>query len=241
MRDIGRHFQGIGVSLLVHGVLVAGVLWWWSRPAEDPSPEAVRWDVDMLEPAEPAPSASPVLELAAEAEIAAEPAEQILAESASPDPRSAPASAPPAFDFPPLRPATGPGAAGAVPIPVPGPGLPGLFPAPAGAGSVAGAGAGGGALPDFPGGAGLSPILRIPPVYPLEARRRKIEGWVRIEMTVLEDGSVAEVKVREAKPAGVFEEAAMAAVMRWKFSPVTAGGRAVRRRAGQTLRFELQN
>lgn len=86
-----------------------------------------------------------------------------------------------------------------------------------------------------------APIVRIPPVYPLDARRQKIEGWVRVEMTIMEDGSVANVKVRKAQPGGIFEQAAIAAVSQWKFRPAVENGKAVRRRAGQTLKFELQD
>lgn len=90
-----------------------------------------------------------------------------------------------------------------------------------------------------PLGAQLAAIVRIPPTYPLEARRKKIEGWVRMELTVLEDGSVTDVRVKSAEPAGIFEQAAMAAITRWKFRPAMENGKPVRKRAAQTLRFEL--
>lgn len=92
--------------------------------------------------------------------------------------------------------------------------------------------------PDALGGQ-LAAIVRIPPTYPMEARRKKIEGWARVEFTVLEDGSVAEVKVRNAEPPGVFDQAAADAIARWKFRPAQENGKPVRQRAAQTLKFEL--
>lgn len=92
--------------------------------------------------------------------------------------------------------------------------------------------------------------LEVPPAVPEEfpaiearadARRQKIEGWVRLEFTVLEDGSVAGLKVREAQPPGVFEQAALAAVARWKFRPATTNGKPVRRRVEQTLSFKRKD
>jgi protein TonB len=85
----------------------------------------------------------------------------------------------------------------------------------------------------------LAPVVRIPPTYPLDARRRKIEGWVKLEFTVQEDGTVAGVQVKAAEPAGVFEQAATASIARWKFRPAVENGKAVRKRAAQTLKFEL--
>lgn len=97
---------------------------------------------------------------------------------------------------------------------------------------------GGPAAPDAFGGQ-LAAIVRIPPTYPMEARRKKIEGWARVEFTVLEDGSVGDIKVKSAQPAGVFDQAAADAIARWKFRPAVENGKPVRKRAAQTLKFEL--
>jgi len=64
------------------------------------------------------------------------------------------------------------------------------------------------------------PASRVAPDYPLEALRRHIQATVGLEAQVLQDGSVA--KVRVLKPAGGacgFEEAALAAVKQWKYVP----------------------
>lgn len=97
-----------------------------------------------------------------------------------------------------------------------------------------------------PGAAGLensalTPIVRIPPTYPMQARRLKTEGWVKLEFTVREDGTVADIKVRDARPSGTFDQAAMAAIGQWKFRPAMENGKPVRKRAVQTLKFELDH
>lgn len=234
MNGVERRLQGLGVSLLFHGALVGAVIWLWNRPPSTDETLTSIWDVSIQAPDNAQPEKT-VLEMEPEPELAGEPVEQTLEQSQAPELAGGPPqfSALPAVDIPGLKSTVGISSQGAVPIPVPSTGLGNLFAAPSGGG-----GRGGMGLPDF-GGGGLSPVLRIPPTYPMEARRKKIEGWVRVEMTVLEDGTVADVKVREAKPQGVFEQAAVAAVTRWKFRPAAEDGKAVRRRAAQTLRFEL--
>lgn len=93
----------------------------------------------------------------------------------------------------------------------------------------------------LPGGqtSALGAILRIPPTYPMEARRQKLEGWVRMEFTVQEDGTVADVKVKESKPSSIFDQAAVNAIRQWKFRPAMQDGKPVRKRAAQTLKFAL--
>jgi protein TonB len=92
--------------------------------------------------------------------------------------------------------------------------------------------------------------LEVPPAVPEEfqpietladSRREKIEGWVRVEFTVLEDGRVADPRIKAAQPPGVFEQAALAAVARSKFRPATANGKPVRRRVAPTLSFKRKD
>ena len=96
-------------------------------------------------------------------------------------------------------------------------------------------------MPSTPGALNstLGAIVRIPPTYPMEARRQKIEGWVRMEFTVQEDGTVADVKVKESKPSSIFDQAAVNAISQWKFRPAMQDGKPVRKRAAQTLKFAL--
>lgn len=86
-----------------------------------------------------------------------------------------------------------------------------------------------------------TPISRVPPQYPLEARRKGTQGFVTLEFTIRPDGSVTDISVVNSHPAGVFEQAARQALSRWKFEPREEGGRKVARRARQTIRFTLNS
>lgn len=86
----------------------------------------------------------------------------------------------------------------------------------------------------------LTPVARIPPVYPPHARRRGIEGWVRVGFEVDEQGGVNQVQVLEAKPPGIFEKSVMQCVSRWRFNPGTIEGIPVRAKMETTVRFEME-
>ncbi len=63
--------------------------------------------------------------------------------------------------------------------------------------------------------------------YPYRAQRLQIEGVVKVRFTVLQDGSVRDVQILSATPEGIFEEAVMQAVPRWKYEPGLVGGKPV--------------
>lgn len=84
------------------------------------------------------------------------------------------------------------------------------------------------------------PIHRVPPEYPVRARAKAIEGTVTLSVLVGEDGSVRDVAVLEATPAGVFEESARDAMRQWRFEPGMYQGRAVPVRVDQPLNFALE-
>ncbi len=86
------------------------------------------------------------------------------------------------------------------------------------------------------------PLVRIEPDYPLRARQRGIEGWVHVEFTISKSGTVIDPVVRGANPQGVFEEAAVAAVSRWKYNPKIVNGIPVERPGQQIIfPFEMEN
>ncbi|MBW8808888.1 MAG: TonB family protein [Lysobacter sp.] len=72
------------------------------------------------------------------------------------------------------------------------------------------------------------------PRYPLPALNRKIEGSVEISFTILPDGRTGAARLVSAEPAGVFDDAALAAVARLRFEP-SGQSHAARR----TLNFKL--
>lgn len=85
----------------------------------------------------------------------------------------------------------------------------------------------------------IIPLQRIPPQYPRDAARNGITGWVQLEVTVNPDGTVRGAKVMDSKPRGLFEAAAVAAVMRWKFKPKVVDGQPVQQRGAQRIEFDL--
>ncbi|MCB9663017.1 MAG: energy transducer TonB [Alphaproteobacteria bacterium] len=84
------------------------------------------------------------------------------------------------------------------------------------------------------------PAARVAPEFPTRARKDFITGYVTLSLLVGADGRVEDVRVLEAQPRGVFEEAAIAALRQWRFQPAMYQGRPVPVRARQTLRFELE-
>jgi protein TonB len=60
-------------------------------------------------------------------------------------------------------------------------------------------------------------INAVAPEYPRAAERREMEGFVLVSIDVDGSGSVSNVNVVSAEPAGIFEGAATKAVQRWKF------------------------
>jgi TonB family protein len=78
------------------------------------------------------------------------------------------------------------------------------------------------------------------PNYPRDAIRRGIEGFVELHFTVARDGSTREFEVVASQPEGVFEEAAVEALDKWRFEPVIRDGEAVEQRASARLKFQLE-
>jgi protein TonB len=85
------------------------------------------------------------------------------------------------------------------------------------------------------------PVVRVPPEYPARAQARGQEGWVQIQFNVTPTGTVRDPVVVGAEPKGVFEDAALNAIARWRYNPRVDGGVAVERVGLQTvIRFEMQ-
>lgn len=87
----------------------------------------------------------------------------------------------------------------------------------------------------------IIPVVVIRPVYPRDAAISGIEGWVKIEFTITEVGTVKDPQVVDAKPARVFNRAAIRAILKWKFKPRVVDGVAVDRRASQIIDFTLDD
>ena len=84
------------------------------------------------------------------------------------------------------------------------------------------------------------PVVQLRPQYPPQARLRQQEGFVTVEFVVNTDGSVDSPTVIDAQPQDIFNQAALRAVVRWRFSPGMRGGEAVAVRVRQRVEFRLQ-
>lgn len=83
-------------------------------------------------------------------------------------------------------------------------------------------------------------IVKNPPIYPIRAKMRRIEGDVVLQFVVDEQGAVRELSVAESTPPGVFDSAALRTVARWRFKPGIKDERPVAVRVQQKLKFRLE-
>ena len=86
----------------------------------------------------------------------------------------------------------------------------------------------------------LTPLAKIPPIYPMRAMRRGIEGWVKVRFMVTSKGQVQELKILEASPEKIFEKSVINCVSKWKFKPGKVEGAPVNTMVETTIRFELE-
>jgi protein TonB len=70
-------------------------------------------------------------------------------------------------------------------------------------------------------------LRAFPPQYPYLAKRDNIQGKVVLRFVVDADGNAKEAEVVSSTPAGVFDDAALKAVERYKFKPAVKNGKPV--------------
>jgi protein TonB len=81
-------------------------------------------------------------------------------------------------------------------------------------------------------------VVDVQPVYPEMARVAKIEGLVIIEATIGLDGTVQDARVLRSRP--MLDEAALAAVRQWRYTPTLLNGSPVRVIITVTVNFTLR-
>jgi protein TonB len=81
------------------------------------------------------------------------------------------------------------------------------------------------------------PLVQIPPVYPVRAERLRLGGSVVVEFTITAAGGVRDPVVVQSDPPRIFDQAAVQAILRWKFKPKLEEGKPVARRARQRFEF----
>lgn len=112
-------------------------------------------------------------------------------------------------------------------------------------GGVEGGVAGAAADPEFEKGAvratgEIKPpkvITKVPPVYPETARQARVEGVVILEAKADEKGDVVDARVLRSVPA--LDQAALAAVRKWKYEPMLIDGKPHKVVFTVTIRFAL--
>lgn len=82
-----------------------------------------------------------------------------------------------------------------------------------------------------------APTNRVNPTYPARAQRRGMEGYVEVSFTIRRDGSVegSSIRVTDAQPRRVFDDAAREAIGEWQFEPSDR-----LRNATQRIEFQLR-
>lgn len=81
----------------------------------------------------------------------------------------------------------------------------------------------------------------IEPAYPDEARRRNLEGTLKLMLKIDDLGRVQSAEVVEAMPPDMFDEAALAAFRAARFQPALKDGRPVRYQAYIRVEFRLKD
>jgi len=84
-------------------------------------------------------------------------------------------------------------------------------------------------------------IGAVEPVYPEEAKRRNLEGTLKLMLKIDPLGRVLSAEVVEATPPDVFNEAALAAFREARFHPAIRDGRPVRYQAYMRVEFRLRD
>jgi protein TonB len=86
----------------------------------------------------------------------------------------------------------------------------------------------------------LTPLAQIPPIYPMRARRKGIEGWVKVRFIVDEEGRVDDISIIKSHPRNIFDAPVLRCVSAWRFTPGTVGGVPVKTWVETTVRFDLE-
>lgn len=83
----------------------------------------------------------------------------------------------------------------------------------------------------------VAPTSRVNPTYPSRAQRRGMEGFVEVAFMIRRDGSVdsSTIRVTNAQPRRVFDDAAQSAISQWQFEPSDR-----LRNATQRIEFQLR-
>jgi len=86
-----------------------------------------------------------------------------------------------------------------------------------------------------------TPLVRVEPRFPTEALRQGIAGWVVLNFSIDETGSVTDINVLAAEPRNIFDREAIRALRRWKYQPQLVEGKPIKQTNLQVqLDFQLE-
>jgi protein TonB len=103
-------------------------------------------------------------------------------------------------------------------------------------------GAGSGSGGKDTGASGNSPVgilSQTRPAYPRDALQRGQEGWVKVSFTITEQGRIENPAIVSSRPRQIFDQAALEAIVQWRFRPRMVNGKPVQTNAVQEIRFTL--
>ncbi|MBB4101157.1 energy transducer TonB [Sphingomonas kyeonggiensis] len=83
-------------------------------------------------------------------------------------------------------------------------------------------------------------LSAVPPRYPIDSRRRREQGVVVLALLVGTDGRVKTISVSNSSGVRRLDDAALAAVRKWRWSPMLVGGVAVEVRGLVEIPFVLR-
>jgi periplasmic protein TonB len=90
-------------------------------------------------------------------------------------------------------------------------------------------------VPISQGTAGGDLIHKVQPIYPSEARRRRLDGKVVMDAVINVQGSVEDLKLVSGDP--LLAQAAMDAVRQWRYSPFSLNGKTIPKPTRITINF----
>lgn len=79
-----------------------------------------------------------------------------------------------------------------------------------------------------------------PPAYPRRARRKGVQGTVRLAVWVDRNGTVGGVEVARSSGYDILDRSALDAVKNWRFEPATRDGQPVASRVEVPVEFKLK-
>lgn len=87
-----------------------------------------------------------------------------------------------------------------------------------------------------------SPYYKVKPKYPKDALLSGVEGNVRLQIDIKEDGSVENIKVLGGEKVNVFEAEARRAVTKYKYKPfVDESGQPIKKQSVVLVNFTIQD